>query len=122
MSFTQKAENAIRFYKNIRKTDANQLETLEELAKIKKAAAYDGMEAIQTSPLRWADFKTEHARKAIKIGIVLLVLMACENSTQIMSFTVGRFHRFESSSIIVKMLGIGAAMLMVDRFVGRKVG
>lgn len=73
----QKAQESICFYKNIRKTDAYQLEVLEELAKVKNVAADGEIEANHVAPLRWADFMTEQARKALKMGTVLVLLNTC---------------------------------------------
>lgn len=115
--FTQETEEAIRFYRNIRKTDVHQLETLEELAKLKQAAAYDGVEALQRSSLRWADFKTQHARKAIIIGTTLMALATFDVSPEMTSRVmraIGFDSFFHWLVPIVQMLGIGVAMALVD--------
>lgn len=131
--FGQKAEESIRFYKNIRKTDAHQLETLEELAKVKNIAADGEIEANQMIPLRWADFKTEHARKALKIGIVLVLLSTCNGLVFIqyyttMTFEVAGLGDLNISISKMSILSVFAitfvaklgAMQMVDHL-GRKV-
>lgn len=126
----QKAEISIRFYKNIRKTDAHQLETLEqELGKIKHAAVDCGINAIEMNPLKWADFKTQHARKALTIGISLVVLNTCSGVTFMKSRSIIALHRgplyfteIEGSLTMatVAVLGASAATQLVDR-IGRKV-
>lgn len=95
---------------------------------MKSAAAYDGVEAIQLNPLRWADFKTKHARKAFAIGTVLMVLNACNGVAFITSYSLPVFgiHMKPSEAMCIarcmSVLGACVAMLLVDRVrVGRKV-
>lgn len=131
--FSQKAEESVRFYKNIPKTDAYQLEALEELAKMKKVVNSDDLEANQMFSLRWADFKTEHARKALRIGIVLVLLNTCNGSLYIvyhstMTFDMAGLRDLSLGISKVSMLSVFSiifvakltAMQMVDH-IGRKV-
>lgn len=132
-AFIQKAEESICFYKNICTTDTNQLEALEELAKLKKLAADGEIEANHMSPLRWADFQTEHARKALIIGTALVLLNTCSGVLFILFHSTMTFYRaglndlpLDTSNI--SMLSIYsatfvaklAAMQTVDH-IGRKV-
>lgn len=95
MSFPliQSAEDSICFYKNICKTDADQVEALEELAQIRKAAADGEVEANHVGPLRWADFGTEHARKALGIGTVLVLLNTCSGVMFVVYYSTMAFYR-----------------------------
>lgn len=127
--FLQKAEESICFYKNICKTDAYQLEALEELAKIKDAAADGEIEANHVGPLQWADFKTKHARKALQIGTVLVLLNTCSGVTFVIYYSTMAFYRAgldgtnETSTLCVystMLVAKLAAMQTVDH-IGRKV-
>lgn len=122
----QRMENSVRFYKNIRKTDENQLELLEqELSNVKNAAVDDVVEPIPPNSFQWADFKTKHARKALVIGMVLMVLNACNGVAFITSYSLPVFgmHMRPSWAMFIArcMSLLGACVtILLDR-VGQKV-
>ena len=129
--FAQEAEESIRFYKNIRKTDEHQLETLKkELDRVKNAATDDDLEANQMRPLQWADFKTKHARTALSFGLFFAVLHEFSGGRLMTSPAVFVWYRSPAwmpmpipwEVLIVSgvaLLGSYLAMHLVDR-IGRK--
>lgn len=88
-------------------------------------------EALDVDPqsmLEFADFKTKHARKALSIGIVLLVLAVyadtaayvAADSILAQNFIIMNAQLGRLVVIIVTVLGTNVSMQLVDRF-GRKV-
>ena len=124
------AEESIRFYKNIRKTDEHQLETLkQELDRVKYVAADGDLDANQMRPLQWADFNANRAGKALMFGFVLIVLNVSSNNPYITvkhSQVLTKFP-MNLSEVVSKLiistavvLGTIVAIQLVDR-IGRKV-
>lgn len=135
MNSFQNARESLCFYKNICQKDANQLkEVVEELAQIKDAAADGEVEANHASALQWADFQTEHARKALTIGTVLVFLNTCNGFVFVIYYSAMTFYKAElhnvplgvsKMSIISLYLTISVAKLAAIQtcdHIGRKVG
>lgn len=124
------AEKSISFYKNIRKTDEDSNKKLVlEIDKLKMimADAQRETEAANEATLKWSDFATKAARKAIVIGIVLVIL--CMLNGVFTYYTAAIFKQTGSnmsenmSAIVaggVPVIAIAITMYFVDR-IGRKV-
>lgn len=114
----------------MRKTDANHAETLKtEFDRIKNAAADGDLEANQMNPLRWADFKTKHARKVLAIVMVLGILNVCSSNAKMAVQTALALNpypmhiSFDGGRWIVStvaLLGAYVCIQTIDR-IGRKV-
>lgn len=74
----QKAEKSVRFYKNISESNGDNNKVLDiEIDKLKAILADARRQSVVTShdtSLKWSDFKTKAARKAMVIGIVLVII------------------------------------------------
>lgn len=103
----------------------------QELDTVKNVAAESDLEANQINRLQWADFKTKYARRALAIGIVLVLLNVCISNAKLtlhtaLSISSARYlarilyngGRWIVS--IVALLGTCTAFQSVD-VIGRKV-
>lgn len=117
------------FYKKIRKTDENSNKKLDfEIDKLKMIMA-DAHQTVTTNDasLKWSDFTTKAARRAIVIGIVLVVICMLNGVTtyytaEIFEATGSNMSSNMSAIVtgIVPVIAVGIAMYLVDR-AGRKV-
>ena len=96
----------------------------QELERVKNAIIDDGSDVNQMYPLRWADFKTKYARKALKIAVIFTVLNACSRAHFLATHFMLRLKQGHEWSVLivafVAALGSYLAIQYVDR-VGRKV-
>lgn len=101
----------------------------KEFDRVKDAATFGDLEANSTIPFQWAEFTTKHARKALIIGMVLMIMNVCVYNDYIiihskwsLSQSSMEFSRGMSELIglVVTFLGACAGVQLVDRL-GRKV-
>lgn len=130
-SIWQEAEKSIQFYKNIRKSHENRDKILEqEITKLRTIIAGNG-EAVSgdNTSVKWSDFTTKTARKAIVIGTVLVGMYVWSGASVLTAYVAKIFQETGStlspnvSAIgigIVQVLGTCVAASTCDRF-GRKV-
>lgn len=127
---SQNAEKSVRFYKSISERNENSGKILNlEMDKLKAIIADAQQQSVNESQasLKWSDFTTKAARKAIIIGIVLVVICILNGVTtyytaEIFEETGSTLSSNLSAIItgIVPVIAVGICMYLVDR-VGRKV-
>lgn len=125
----QEAMRSIRFYKNLRESNDDDNKVLHlEIDKIRLILADARRQSIVTSDssLKWTDFTTKAGRKAIVIGVVLVIL--CTLNGVFTYYTAEIFVKTGSNmepnvaAIItgaVPVIAVVFAMGFVDR-IGRK--
>lgn len=129
--FGKNAENSIRFYRNLGKTDDNQNLLDTEIAKMKSILANSDqtMKNNNWRTIEWSNFTTKPALKAILIGLVLVILNTSNGVIPIMTYITYLFKDIGSnlsaneSGIIasaIQLISVGIATQLVDRL-GRKV-
>lgn len=89
----------------------------------------DNTEKVKDNSLKWSDFTTKEAKKALLIGIVLVVLNQCCGCFALLNYTAKIFEESGSSlspnksAIIVGVIQLFGSMIptfLADR-AGRKV-
>lgn len=121
---------SIHFYKNIQKTCENSDKLLKfEIRKLKTIIADDQNVSDIKNSLKFSDFTTKPARKALILGIVLVGLYLWNGSYALSAYITNIFEQTGSilspnmSTIvigIVQVVGTCVAAATVDSF-GRKV-
>lgn len=125
----QNAENSIRFYRNLSTSDKDYELIKSEVNKLKSALGDIDKNKCEENSMKWSDISSRPGRKAMIIGIVLIVLNQFCGCFAILQYTGTIFEEADSSisandsSIIVgaiQLFGSYIATLLVDR-AGRKV-
>lgn len=126
----QDAENSIRFYKNIDKTHENCDKIIQqEIRKLRTTIADDQNANDIKASVKWSDFTTKIARKALILGIVLVMLYIWNGVYGLSGYIATIFQQTGStlspnmSAIVLgvcQIVGFCIAAATVDRC-GRKV-
>lgn len=123
------AENSIRFYKNLQKTDEHQIFVELEFHKIQTTLAKDQIESQNRTSIALSDFMKKPAPKALMLGVVLIVLNTYNGNITLSNYTKHIFDETGSnlstdlSAIVVaiiQIVGVFAATQLVDRL-GRRL-
>lgn len=108
--FNQAAENSIRFYKNLRRRNENPHLVDTEINKLRDALNGTKTDKNNENSLKWTDFTARPARKALLIGIVLIIINQFSGCVAMLNYTAFIFQEAGShlspnmSAIIVGKL------------------
>lgn len=127
---SQDAEKSVRFYKNLQDSNGDIYKVLNlEIDILKTIVSDTRRQSIHknSASLKWADFTTKAARKAMIIGFVAVIICTLNGVTtyytaEIFEETGSTLSSNMSAIVtgIVPVLAVAISMSLVDR-VGRKV-
>lgn len=127
--FAQEAEKSIRFYKNMRETERDRKLLDIEISKLKETLNDIRTESSDKHSFNWTDVTTGTGRKAIIIGIVLVMLCVSNGVFAMSIYAANIFQETGSnlspnmSAIVLGIIQLIASCItthLVDRS-GRKV-
>lgn len=127
--FSQEAENSLRFYQNIQNTEEDRQLLDLEMNKLRVTLADVDSESGKDQSLKWTDFTTKVAQKALLIGVVMVSMNQLTGVVAMLSYTATIFEEAGSSIPpnmsaiiigIIQVIGNCIATYLVDRS-GRKV-
>lgn len=124
----QQAENSIRFYHNLGDGDKADKLVQIEINKLRNKIHREE-EEIKKNTFKWSNLTTKSVRKAMKIGIVLIVLNEFSGCSAMLNYTANIFEEAGSnmhpniSAIVIGVIQVFGTIIatnLVDH-VGRKV-
>lgn len=128
----QEAERSIRFYKNVCENHENCNRIVQqEIKKLKTIIDHGQATNNERASLKFSDFTTKIARKAIIIGLVLIGVSKWNGTYALSAYTANIFKEMGSTLIppemsaivteVVQLIATCITAATIDRF-GRKVG
>lgn len=125
----QQAEKSIRFYQNLGEGEKADKLVEIELNRVRSIINHSQEEKSDKNSFKWSDLKTAPAKKAMTIGLVLVILNNFAGVSAMLNYTANIFEEAGSymdpniSAIVIgviQLFGTVIATHLVDR-AGRKV-
>ncbi|KAG4074992.1 hypothetical protein HA402_014571 [Bradysia odoriphaga] len=129
MNRTEEAEKSFKFYRNIKRKSQTTDLFRNEFNELKQKFSEKNEKSIAASSLAWRDFSPRASRRALFIGIMIIVINECSGAFILLSYTATIFANSGSilspnlSAIIVgviQLVGTYISTIYIER-TGRKV-